>query len=184
LDIAMVVVGLIALFVILFGIAIFRRKWPIRTWVTGMLVGLIFIGLATGGALGADVYPNIRDRYNTNVHSTVRIVKPFTAVNIIGNADVGINFESSSKYYVSLNYYAHPALASIKTYVKNGTLVIDTSQFNWHRSCQAICIPNTYNMSITIYTPDALQLMNQDGAIPIKPLPPDQPQPKFTGLGN
>ena len=177
LDIAMVVVGLIALFIILFGIAIFRRKWPIRTWVTGMMVGLIFIGLAIGGALTADVYPNIRDRYNANVHTTVRISKSFTAVNLIGDADVGINYAPSSKYYVSLNYYERPNLASIKTYVKSGTLVIDTSQFNEHRNCQAICIPNNYNMEITVYTPDALQLINQNDAIPIAPpLPPDPPK--------
>ena len=175
LDVAMSVVGLIALFITLFGIAIFRRKWPIRTWVTGMLVGLIFIGLAVGGALAADVYPNIRDRYNANVHTTVRTIQPFTNVNIIGYADV--NYATSSTYYVSLNYYDHPNLNAIKTSVVNGTLVVDSSQFNWNRNCHAICIPHTYNMVITIYTPDALQLENQDNSDPMAPPVPKMYQP-------
>lgn len=175
LNVAMAVVALISLFIILFGIAIFRRKWPIRTWVTGMLIGLIFIGLSTGGALAADVYPNIRDRYNANVHTTVRDIQPFTTVTAIG--DRNVNYVPADTYSVSLNYYGHPNLSAIKTYVKNGTLVVDSSQFNPNRNCQAICIPHTYNMVITIYTPDALQLINQnDGAGPmISPMPDFKP---------
>jgi hypothetical protein len=173
----MAVIGLTALFIILFGIAIFRLRWPIRTWVTGMLIGLIFIGLAIGGALTGDVYPNVRDRYNANVHTTLRTTKSFTAINTTNANSVNINLVPSSKYYVSLNYYGRPDLASIKTYVNNGTLVIDSSQFNWHRNCQVICIPNTYKMTITVYTPDAMQLMNQTYGTPMIPPPPKPYQP-------
>ncbi|MFI5271364.1 MAG: hypothetical protein ACHQT9_04975, partial [Candidatus Saccharimonadales bacterium] len=176
LSIAMSVISIAALFIVVFGVAIFRRKWPIHTWVTGILVGLLFIGLAVGGALGADVYPNIRDRYNSNVHSTVRSVQPFTAINLDNANNVNIDFQPSSKYYVSFNYYDHPNLGSIKTYVKGGTLFIDSNQFNPHRSCNAICIPITYNMDITVYTPSALQIENQDGPIPVNiPIKPYQP---------
>jgi len=178
LDIAISAVGLMALFILLFGVAIFRRKWPIRTWVTGILIGVICIGLAIGGALAADVYPNIRDRYDANVHTTVRTSQPFTTVSAIGSANININYAASNTYYIGLRYYDHPDLASIKTYVKNGVLVIDSSRFNWHRSCQAICIPDTYNMVITIYAPNVSQLMNQDNSAPpilSPPTPPSQP---------
>jgi hypothetical protein len=173
LVIAMIVAALIAVFIILFGVAIFRRKWPIRTWVTGIMVGLIFIGLAFGGALTADVYPNIRASYNANVFTTVR---PLTAFNSVdeNQANAGeINVVPSSSYYVSLNYYGHPDLNSIKTYVRSGTLYIDSSTFNWHRNCQSICIPDTYNMVITIYSPNAQELINQldGGPVPIGPGP-------------
>jgi len=165
LDISILVTGLVALFIMLFGIAIFRRKWPIRTWVTGILIGLIFIGLAVGGALTADVYPNVRDRYNTNVHTTIRTVKPFTEVNLASDNTINtINFVPSSKYYISFNYYGRPNLASITTSVENGDLVINSNQFNELRDCTAICIPNGYDMAITIYAPNALQLMNQNDA--------------------
>lgn len=160
LDISLIVAGLVAVFVIIFGIAIFRRKWPIHTWVTGILVGFIFIGLATGAALGADVYPNIRNQYNANVHNTIRNTKPFTNVYLSGGAGVNVNFVYSTSYYISFNYYGYPNLNTINTNVKNGTLTIDTSQFNPNRSCPTICIPHTYNMNIYVYSPIPDQLQN------------------------
>jgi phage shock protein PspC (stress-responsive transcriptional regulator) len=168
LDIAMAVAGLIALFLVFFGIAMFRRKWPIRSWVTGILVGLIFIGLAIGGALAGSVNTNIRDRYNANVHTSIRTLTPFTALNITGPVD-DINYQYSNTYSVSLSYYGHPDLAEVKTIVQNKTLNIDSTQFNWRRNCQVICIPDSYNLNITIYAPDAYQLANQLGSVPIKP---------------
>lgn len=171
LDIAIVVVGLIALFIILFGIAMFRRKWPIRTWVTGILVGLVFIGAAVGGALAGDVYPNVRNRYNANVHTSIRTLAPFSALNITG-PEQNINFQPSSTYYVSLTYYDHPNLSEVNTIVQNKTLIIDSTDFSWHRNCQGICIPNTYNLAITVYAPDALQLADQAGNIPTMPPAP------------
>lgn len=171
LYIAMGVASLMALFIILFGIAMFRRKWPIRTWVTGVLVGLAFIGIAVGGALAADVYPNVHDRYNANIHTTVRTLAPFSAINVNG-PEANINYQTSNTYYVSLTYYDHPNLGAVKTIVQNNTLDIDSTQFDWHRHCHAICIPDSYNLVITIYSPDALQLANQNGNIPAIPTPP------------
>jgi phage shock protein PspC (stress-responsive transcriptional regulator) len=174
-DIALVVVALIALFIIIFGIAIFRRKWPIRTWVTGILVGLVFIGIAVGGALAGDVYPNIRDRYNANVHNSIRSLTPFSALSITGPV-ANINYQASNKYSVSFTYYDRPDLAEVKTMVQNKTLIIDSTQFDWRRNCQTICIPNTYNLAITIYSPDVSQFANQDGYVPAKPpMPVYQP---------
>lgn len=43
------VVAMVAIFIILFGMAVFRRKWPIRGWLTGVLAGLTIIGLVGGG---------------------------------------------------------------------------------------------------------------------------------------
>lgn len=174
LDIAALVAGLVALLIILIGIAIFRRKWPIRTWITGTLIGLVFIGLAVGGALAGDVYPNIRDRYDANVHTSYRTLKPFSALNTSGLQE-NINFQTSNTYSVSMTYYGHPDLANIKTVVQDNTLTIDTTQFDWHRNCQTICIPNSYSLEITIYAPDAQQLANQSGDIPSIPAVPSAP---------
>ncbi len=177
LDIALTVVALIAVFIILFGVAMFRRAWPIRTWITGVLAGLVLIGLAIGGALAADVYPTIHARYNANVHTTTYSVRPFTSVNT-NNAFVNINFQQASSYYVALTYYGHPNLGAIKDYVKNGVLVIDTSQFNNDRNCQTVCIPKNYNLTINVYSPNAEQVENQTE--PIAPTTPTAPTPPAT----
>lgn len=170
LGIAMAVAGLIAIFIVLFGVAMFRRKWPIRTWITGMLIGLIFIGLAAGGALAADVVPTVRDRYNANIHTTTRSVQPFTTVNILGkNAD--INYQVSDKYSVSLKYFDNPDISKIKTTVSNGVLLIDSQQFDWHRHCHTLCLPDTYDMRITISSPNPPSMNFPDR--PDKPFFPD-----------
>jgi len=174
LDIAGLVAGLVALFIIIIGIAIFRRKWPIRTWVTGTLIGMVFIGLAVGGALAGDVYPNVRDRFNANTHTSYRTLTPFSTLYINGPEE-NINFETSNTYSVSLTYYGHPNLAEVKTLVQNKRLTIDSTQFDLHRHCQTICIPNTYNLVITIYSPNAQQLADEGGGIP--PIPPTPPTP-------
>jgi len=176
LDIAAIVAGLVGLFIILFGISIFRRKWPIRGWVTGTLVGLVFIGLAVGGALGGSVYPNIRDRYDANTHSSIRSFTPFSAINISG--DTNVNFQYSNTYYVELSYYGHPNLNNVKITEVNKTLNIDSSQFNSSRSCQTICIPSTYNLLINVYSPNTDELSNNANfgdSITIAPTKPPIP---------
>jgi phage shock protein PspC (stress-responsive transcriptional regulator) len=172
LHLAAAVAALMAVFIILFGVAIFRRKWPIRTWITGVLAGLIFIGMAVGGALAADVYPTVHARYNANLHSTTRVVQPFTAVNA-NNLDVSLDYQVSDRYYVALSYYDHPNLAPVKTIVQNGILIIDTGQFNELRNCQTLCLPDTYDLTITVYSPNAINLENQYST----PVTPTLPKP-------
>jgi hypothetical protein len=154
LFVAMAILGLIALFIVLFGMAIFKRKWPIHAWVTGGLIGLVFVGLAAGVALAADTVPKVRDRYNANVHTQVRSVRPFTKINAVGK-DATIRIEYSDKYFVQLKYYGAADPSAIKTSVSNGILLVDSQKYDWHRHCQVLCIPNSYNMEIIVGSPNA-----------------------------
>jgi phage shock protein PspC (stress-responsive transcriptional regulator) len=152
------VLMLVPVFVILFGISIFRRKWPIRTWATGTLVGILLIGLATIGALVADVAPQVRDNYNAGFHTTVRTLPSFKDINLSeANGDVNILFQTASTYSVSMRYYGRPNLHPIQTSVENKTLIINTNNFSSTRNCQALCIPNTYELTITVYSPNPPQ---------------------------
>ncbi len=153
LYIAVAVASLIAVFIILFGMAIFRRKWPLRTWITGMLIGLILIGTAIGGVLAADAFPGVRDRYNANVHMVIRNTKPFTSVNVLGSGAMVV-LGNSDKYFVSLKYYGDANLSNIKTDVINGVLTIDMQQFDEHRHCSTICIPDTNRTVVTVNSPN------------------------------
>ena len=160
LYLAMFVTALAAVFIVLFGIAIFRRKWPIHSWVTGTLAGILLLGLTVCGALGGSVYPTVRDAYNANLHQTNRILQPFTSLNTNNDNIWDLNFAYSSTYYVKFNYFGRPNLSNISTKVINNTLVINTNNFDWHRNCKILCIPNTYNMSMTVYSPNFSQLEN------------------------
>ncbi|HEV2403012.1 MAG TPA: PspC domain-containing protein [Candidatus Saccharimonadales bacterium] len=165
-------IGLVCVFIVLFGIAFLRHRWPIKAWVTGVLVGLIFIGLAIGGALTADVYPNVHDTYLKNTHTALRVMPPFSSLSIVsgGAIDNNINFVQSDKYMIAFNYYDHPNIAAVKASVNKGVLLIDTSNFGWVRSCSTPCFPNAYRLNITVYAPDVLQLEGQaTPGIPIVP---------------
>lgn len=172
LDLALAVTALMAVFIVLFGIAIYRRRWPIKTWVTGILAGLILIGLAVGGALTADVYPAVHNAYLANTHTTTRDLAPMTSLSINGTVD-NINFVPSGKYLIAFSYYGHPDINAIKTTVTNGNLLIDASNFDGQRNCSTLCFPRSYRLNITLYAPNALQLQNQ--LTPPAPVVPTKP---------
>ena len=68
--------------------------------------------------------------------------------------------------------YGRPDLAAIKTSVSSDTLTIDSQQFNWHRNCQTLCIPATYDMVITILTPNPPAFPDP---VPMPPMAPAKP---------
>jgi len=157
LDLGLVLAAMVGLFVVLFGVSFFRRRWPIKGWITGVLLGIFFIGLAVSIALAADVYPNVRDRYNANTHTVSRTVQPFTSVNATG---YGLDFEYdySATYSISLNYYGNPDTSTIKTTVVNNVLQINAQSFDWQRHCDMLCVPDTYNMVVRVYSPTQPQI--------------------------
>lgn len=166
---AIFVAAMAAIFVILFGMAVFTRKWPIRSWLTGVLIGLTFIGFIAGGALAVDTVPKVRDRYNTHLHTVVRPLQPFTSVNAYGK-NVTINFQSSSTYSVSLKYFNNANVAAITTTVNNSILTINSQNFNEQR-CRHLCIPSTYDVTITVNSPNMPQLnIPEVPDVPAKPV--------------
>jgi phage shock protein PspC (stress-responsive transcriptional regulator) len=162
------VAAMAGIFIILFGMAVFRRKWPIRAWLTGVLAGLTIIGLVGSAALTADTAPRVRDRYNANFNTLVKNVQPFTAIKEIGPATV--TTQVSDRYYVAIRYYNKSDPSKIKVSVNNGTLLVDASQYQWDRHCQSVCLPNHFDLSITVYSPNPPQISYPDPTLP-EPLP-------------
>jgi phage shock protein PspC (stress-responsive transcriptional regulator) len=150
--IGLVLAGLIAVFVILIGTAIFRRKWPIKVWATGVLMGIFFIGFAVSSALTADIVPKVRDRFEATTHSTTRALQPFSSVDITGGG-INVEYAYSKDYAVKLHYYDGPNLATLKTTVVNNRLEIDSQQFANTRKCTMLCIFPNYDMIVTVYSP-------------------------------
>ena len=162
------VATMIGIFIILFFMAVFRRKWPIRGWITGVLVGLTTIGLVGSAALAADIAPRVRDRYNANFNTLVKNVQPFTTVDEIGSATV--TTQVSDRYYVAIRYYIKSDPSQIKVSVNNGTLLVDASQYQLDRQCPSLCIPNHFDLDITIYSPNPSQISYPESMSP-KPIP-------------
>ncbi len=171
--IALVWAGLVSLFLLLVGLAMVRRKWPIASWATGVLLGVLFIGLAVGLALAGDTAPKIRQRYQAAHHSITRTVQPFSGV------DTNVRIEHGDSYAVMFRYIGNPDISRIKTTVVNNKLTIDTQDFfKQSLKCNAICLFPDYNLQITVYSPTFPTVTSDDvpSAI-IPPVPAITPNP-------
>lgn len=154
-GVAILLVAIVALFSILTGLAFAKNRWPIHTWLTSSLVGLFLIGLAAGIGLAGDVAPTVVNRYYASLHSTTRTMQPFTDVNVVDGEQLHVEYQYADTYSVAFQYYGSPDVAKITTKVVNGTLVIDSEQFDWHRSCSMLCMFPTYNLVVIVRGPNA-----------------------------
>jgi phage shock protein PspC (stress-responsive transcriptional regulator) len=156
---------LISLLVIVLGMAMVRRKWPVAPWATGVIAGLLFVCLASGIALGADVAPRVRDRFEASQHTHIQTLQPFTSLDTKGNIPVDI--EQGGSYSVTYTYIGNPNLANIKVSNKNGNLTVDSTNFTSRTDCNVICMFPTYDMQIIVTTPKPEQLTPQDANQPV-----------------
>jgi len=153
LDLGMILAAIIGLFSILIGIATFKRRWPIRAWITSVLVGIFLIGSAAGIALSADVAPQVRERYESSMSTTA--VSDITAFdNITTTGGIDVEYDPSPSYSVNLRYYGHPDLSKIKVTVVDKVLHIDSTVFDNSRECNMLCIFPHYNMVVQVAAPN------------------------------
>gem|GEM_PF-5116298 len=147
-----------------------RKRWPIKSWITGVLTAIFLIGLAVALALTADVGPKVRDRYLSHSHTQTRAVQPFQDVTIVGK-DVDYQWEYADTYSVSFHYFDNPDISKIKTTVNNNLLTIDTTNYQRERNCDMLCMFPAYNLLITVKGPQPLAVPYPAHA-KIAPVPP------------
>jgi hypothetical protein len=150
------VAALLSVLIIVLGVAMFRREWPIKAWATGTLLGLLLVSMVGTAVLGADAAPRIRDRYEANLHTTTRTLQPFAKVDQVGEG-VDVVYEQAPTYSVSMRYFDHPDLATIQTTITGDTLTIDSSHFDRKHNCKGFCVPDLYNVTITVKSPNPPQ---------------------------
>jgi phage shock protein PspC (stress-responsive transcriptional regulator) len=177
LILGLVFVALSSIFMIIVGLAIFKRKWPLPTWVTATILSLLFIILASGIALGVDSAPTIHQRFVAAHHQTYQSVQSFTSVNVIGERPVEIRY--STQYAVALSYIDNPDVSQIKATVTNNVLNLNTGNFARRSHCHShtLCLFPDYDLTITVYTPLAPSINNNGKPINYGPTPPAPPKP-------
>jgi len=153
LNVGLIMGILVSIFLILIGIASFRHKWPIRGWVTGLLVGLFLLGSIIGGALAGDAAPRIRERYQATLHTTaIQNITPFNKVVSTGPLD--ITYVSSPTYAANLHYSGTYDTSKIKFVVRDNTLYIDSTALDNDHHCTMLCLYPRYDMTAQIYAPN------------------------------
>jgi phage shock protein PspC (stress-responsive transcriptional regulator) len=150
-----IVLGLVCLLSflsILAGVAIFKRKWLLRGWATGVLAVIFLVGSVAAVGLAADAVPHVRDRYEAGLHTTaIKNIQPFNKVQV---NDIDISYVSSPTYAVNLHYFDQPDLSKIKVHIADHTLFVDASALNAAKHCTMLCAFPHYNLTVQIYAPN------------------------------
>ena len=148
------VLGVIAsIFLMLTGVAALKRKWPVRGWLTAVLVGLFLLGFVAASALAADAAPRVRDRYESSRHTTaIKNIQPFSKVDTSG--DVDIEYIASPNYAVNVQYVGNPDLSKLKVNVSNDTLYVNSTALDQNNHCTMLCLYPRYDMVVDIYAPN------------------------------
>ncbi len=160
--------ALATVFMVVLGLAMVRRRWPIAPWATGILISLLFVGLASGIALGADVAPTVRQRFISAHHSSTSGLEPFTTVNVTGERPV--EFRHGDGYAISYSYVNNPDI-KVSAGVVGQTLELNTDKFSRQNNCSVLCLFPDYDLTITVYSPNtpAVTYQGRPVATPAQP---------------
>ncbi|HWB38682.1 MAG TPA: PspC domain-containing protein [Candidatus Saccharimonadales bacterium] len=170
---------LFSIFLILAGVAVFKRKWPINGWVTGVLAVIFLAGSITSIALAADAVPRVRERFETIQHTTaVKNIKQFDKV--VTNGDIDISYISSPSYAANIYYVGHPDLKKVKIYVANKTLYIDSRQLDKVNHCTMLCLYPRYDMTVDVYAPNIQDFKTPQSTDIFYPAVPPAPSSSIT----
>jgi phage shock protein PspC (stress-responsive transcriptional regulator) len=154
--IGMGLVVMFSIFMILAGVAIFRRKWPINGWLTGVLATVFLAGSVVVFALAADAAPRLNQRYHALTHVTgIEHIEPFNKVVTTGSVD--LTYIASPTYAANVRYVGDPDLSKLKIHVAHKTLYVDSQQLDRAKHCTMLCLFPRYNMTVQIYAPNIVK---------------------------
>lgn len=161
---AFVVVAIAASFLLIAGLAVIRRRWPLSGWVLGALVAVSLASAAVAGALIVDAAPKIQERYEAAKHSYVRTVPEFNTVRVLGNMWVNVHYEQSSTYSVVGSYWGDAKFSSLATNVNDGALTIDARPLAQSLRCRKLCLLQSSLAEIVVRAPDLQNITVERGA--------------------
>ncbi len=158
----MLLVAILAVFLTLIGIQSFTRKWPVRSWITGLLAGIFLLALAATAALVVDTVPRVKDRYEALYHTAqVENIQAFDKIVAAGNVE--IQSVQSPNYAVSLRYFDHPDLSKLHIRTENGTLYIDAKDLAPASDCTMLCLQPDYSVTVQVHAPN-IDMRNVQGS--------------------
>lgn len=153
-NLGLLLTALLAVFFGLVGIATIKRKWPLRGWITGLLVGLFLIGSTATVALAADAAPRIEQRYESGLHTTaLQNIQPFTHIDAKG---IDVAYVPSPTYAANLHYYGNLDVSKITAHVENDTLYVDATQLDVTKHCDMLCLFPKYNLTVEVFAPNVV----------------------------
>lgn len=166
---SMVLVAVTALFLLLAGVAMVRRKWAVPGWAVAALAGIFLVSIVAGTAALPDTVNSVQSRYEAAQHTEVRKMSAFERVRVqAGPAPMAYRYEQSDTYSVELHYLGDVDTKEITTAVTDKTLTVDTRSFHGGRDwdCTGMCVGPSEFMEVVIRAPMSYyDLQAEDGGI-------------------
>lgn len=149
--------AIIFLLLMLVGISMIRRKWPIPGWVVAALFGLLFVTTPIAGALTADIVPDLQHRFDALHHTQTVDVTAFKKLDANGH-DTRFIFVPDTKYKVEYKYLGKADVSKVHASVSGDTLHIDSNAFTNGNLCAAICLYSGPDLQIEVHAPSLDQV--------------------------
>lgn len=163
-------VVVMSVFIMLAGVAVIKRKWPMRAWATGALAGVFLVAMAASIALAVDSAPRIKQRYEALWQTqSVQQIGGFSSIKSVG--DVSIDFVESPESAVSIEHLSGQDISKVRVYTKDNTLFIDAKEFDAHRGCSMLCLIPNSNAIVHVYAPNIEAITADSGTEVLYPVP-------------
>lgn len=147
-----VVVIILALFFLLIGLSMIRRKWQVSSWIVATMLGIFLLAGAVGVVITADSGDRIYNRIESIRRTQTRPLPAFKTVNINGT-DTYVTYRPADNYAVELKYLGKPDTKLLTTEVKDSLLTVDSTTFEDKTSCHWFCIYTGRKIEVIIYAP-------------------------------
>lgn len=125
-------IGAFAL-ILLTGISMIKRRWPIPTWATAMLFAAVIIGGATGTAMGFDIVRSVSEKYEASKRTEIRQLSAFTKLEL-SSYNTTVMYEPADTHSVEVRTKGKVDTNALKTDVVDGTLRF-TNEATSHNVC-------------------------------------------------
>lgn len=155
---------ILGFFLFMMGLAMVSRKWRLPAWMVATLLGVFLAAGGVGTALGFDIFPQLRQRYQDSQHTVTRQLPAFNTATLNGQ-DTAYEFVPDTTYSVKISYLGNLDLAPLKTEVKDGVLTIKSDNLR-QNNCWGFCLLEYRDMKIIIHAPvlDKVALVGRDNS--------------------
>lgn len=158
---AFITAAIAALFFVITGLAVVKRKWPLQGWALGAIVAVFLIGVTVSGALAADTAPRVSQRYEASRHTYTRTVPEFRKLHVVGDHTMSdVRYEESSNYKVTAKYWGNADFSTLVTDVTDQVLTIDLAQVAESVGCKKLCIFQPEYVEIVIQGPKLEEIVS------------------------
>jgi phage shock protein PspC (stress-responsive transcriptional regulator) len=153
--------AMIALFLLVTGLSMVRRKWSLPGWGLAAMAAIFLTSVAVGAALVANAAPKMKQRYDATRHTVTRTVPEFHKLYLADNFEASVTYQQASAYSVQVKYRGDANFSDMGIKVSDQTLTLDSQAFTESLGCKKLCLFHDQWIEVTIKGPALQEVITQ-----------------------